>query len=150
MSGEADDKTNWPTWPPSILDVRCSEHKPVQHRDARPPWCDSCGLTEKFTRPEMFPKPKPKDPNVPVDYPLLARTLVCDEINKLRMTKLEKERVFKDQVFIVWFAFVLGGWKALVSTTMEDSRYFEVTHNVAKRETYIDTYVKIQNTVVHD
>lgn len=24
----------------------CPDHRPVQHRDARPPWCNSCGLTE--------------------------------------------------------------------------------------------------------
>lgn len=24
---------------------RCTDHKPVQHRDARPPWCSACGLT---------------------------------------------------------------------------------------------------------
>lgn len=23
----------------------CSNHKPVQHRDGKPPWCNKCGLT---------------------------------------------------------------------------------------------------------
>lgn len=23
----------------------CADHNPVQHRDARPPWCNTCGLT---------------------------------------------------------------------------------------------------------
>lgn len=26
--------------------VPCPAHRPVQHRDARPPWCNACGLTE--------------------------------------------------------------------------------------------------------
>lgn len=32
-------------------DPRCADHKPVQHRDARPPWCNSCGLTASFEKP---------------------------------------------------------------------------------------------------
>lgn len=23
----------------------CPDHKPVQHRDGKPPWCNKCGLT---------------------------------------------------------------------------------------------------------
>lgn len=25
--------------------IVCSGHKPVQHRDGKPPWCKKCGLT---------------------------------------------------------------------------------------------------------
>ncbi len=50
-------------------------------------------------------------------------------------------------VYIVWFAYILGGWKALVSTSVEDGRYHEVTHNVAKGETYHDVYEKQYNEV---
>lgn len=34
-----------PTEPP------CGDHKPVQHRDGKPPWCKRCGLTASFTEP---------------------------------------------------------------------------------------------------
>lgn len=27
------------------------EHRPVQHRDGKPPWCKVCGLTADFTTP---------------------------------------------------------------------------------------------------
>lgn len=27
------------------------EHNPIQHRDGKPPWCNSCGLTADFTFP---------------------------------------------------------------------------------------------------
>lgn len=23
---------------------RCTDHKPIQHRDGKPPWCGKCGL----------------------------------------------------------------------------------------------------------
>lgn len=29
----------------------CSEHKPRQHHDAKPPWCDKCGLTAGYEFP---------------------------------------------------------------------------------------------------
>lgn len=29
----------------------CSDHKPVQHRDSAPPWCNKCGLTAKYEFP---------------------------------------------------------------------------------------------------
>lgn len=49
------------------------------------------------------------------------------------------------QVYIVWYAFVLGNWKALVSSTIEDGRYYEVTFNKDKSEMYVDSYVKEEN-----
>lgn len=27
------------------VSIDCNDHKPRQHRDAKPPWCDRCGLT---------------------------------------------------------------------------------------------------------
>lgn len=38
-------------------EVRCSDHKPVQHRDGMKPWCHQCGLTAEFHQPlRSFPK----------------------------------------------------------------------------------------------
>jgi hypothetical protein len=31
--------------------VQCEDHKPVQHRDAKPPWCPKCRLTADFQNP---------------------------------------------------------------------------------------------------
>lgn len=55
----------------------------------------------------------------------------------------------KDQLFIVWFAKVLGNWKALVGLKSSED-YFEVTHNGAKDETYVDAYVKRSNRSFSD
>lgn len=46
---------------------------------------------------------------------------------------------------LVWFCYILGGWKALVSTDMDDHMYYEVTYNREKDETYLDAYEKVQN-----
>jgi hypothetical protein len=56
--------------------------------------------------------------------------------------------ITEDQLFVVWFTKTLQNWKAMVSTTVPlDSAYFEVTHNGATEETYVDMYYKHSNTV---
>lgn len=50
-----------------------------------------------------------------------------------------------DDTNLVFFAYILGGWKATVATTVRDHKYYEVTHNIRSNETYLDVYVKIVN-----
>lgn len=53
-------------------------------------------------------------------------------------------------IYVVQFTYILGGWKAMVSTSEANGHYYELTYNVAKSETYIDRYSKDYNTVVPD
>lgn len=53
-------------------------------------------------------------------------------------------------IYVVWFAYILGGWKAMASTSESNGHYYEVTYNKAKGETYIDRYSKDYNDVVTD
>lgn len=53
-------------------------------------------------------------------------------------------------VYVVWFAKVLQNWKALVSTSIEDGMYYEVTYDGDKGCAYIDSYPKSNNEVVWD
>lgn len=66
-------------------------------------------------------------------------------------TRLEKtdERPEYD-VYVVWFAKTLQNWKALLSTTLPDGMYYEVTYNGERRETYIDAYKKFDNICIPD
>lgn len=50
-----------------------------------------------------------------------------------------------DNVYIVTHAFILKNQKAMVSTTLTDGKYYEVTYNEATSEMYVDQYVKVQN-----
>lgn len=77
------------------------------------------------------------------DIPYLATKFVQAEIENPDDVSTWQE---SDNIYVVWFCYILGGWKALVSTHTPDGKYYEVTHNVAKQETYVDTYVKIDNT----
>lgn len=86
----------------------------------------------------------------PTHFPALARRLVFNEIaESIARTNLHI-KFDESQVFVVWFCFILGNWKALVSTTLPDGRYYEVTYSQAKKEFYVDTYIKLNNTVVPD
>jgi len=52
--------------------------------------------------------------------------------------------------YVVWFSKTLQNWKALVSTTLPDKMYYEVTYNGDKKEAYIDAYLKVGNQCVRD
>ena len=53
-------------------------------------------------------------------------------------------------IYIVWFTYTLGYWKALISTTLPDGMYYEVTHNHHKKCTYLDAYKKFANMNIPD
>ena len=55
-----------------------------------------------------------------------------------------------NDVFVVWFCKTLQNWKALVSTTIPDGMYYEVTYNGDKKETYEDAKRKWQNVRFQD
>lgn len=54
------------------------------------------------------------------------------------------------EVFTVWKCKVLQNWKYLLSTTLPDGMYYELTYNGDKREWYLDAYKKFENRVVKE
>lgn len=51
-------------------------------------------------------------------------------------------------VFIVWQCHILGNVKFLVSTSLHDGMYYEVTWNNDKKEFYLDVYKKFENLCI--
>lgn len=78
-----------------------------------------------------------------------ARKIVTDYFNS-HVDVTDKKKITMDDVFVVWFSKTLQNWKALVSTTVSDGMYYEITHNGDKGETYIDVYKKWENYCVKD
>lgn len=94
--------------------------------------------TEKLTPDESWVSP---------DYPLLARKVVADYFNE-RAEKTDNFAIGVKHTYVVSFMYVLGRWKALVSTTIPDGMYYEVTYNGASDEIYIDAYKKFENVAI--
>lgn len=78
-----------------------------------------------------------------------ARKIVMDYFNS-NVDVTDKKKITMDDVFVVWFSKTLQNWKALVSTTVSDGMYYEITHNGDKGETYVDVYKKWENYCVKD
>lgn len=53
-------------------------------------------------------------------------------------------------VYTVWKCKALQNWKYLISSTLPDGTYYEVTRNGDKGEWYLDVYKKFQNVVIKD
>jgi hypothetical protein len=82
------------------------------------------------------------------DWQQLAKNIVFDWIYNGLGERKHNPSFSHDEVYVVWYCFILGGWKALVSTTLPDGRYYEVTYNKAKSEVYLDTYKKTHNQAI--
>ena len=52
------------------------------------------------------------------------------------------------ETYIVWSCHILGNHKWLISTTLADGMYYEVTFNNAKKEFYLDAYKKFENRCI--
>lgn len=63
-----------------------------------------------------------------------------DEINLLGL----------DEVYVVWFAFVRGNWKAILSTSRPDGRIYEVSYDKSndQESLVVDSYLKTHNIVL--
>jgi hypothetical protein len=82
-----------------------------------------------------------------MNYQEKAKKIVVDYYNE-HVEKTDNKKLTINEVFVVWFSKTLQNWKALVSTTISDGMYYEVTYNGDKKETYLDAYKKWENVCV--
>lgn len=52
------------------------------------------------------------------------------------------------EVYTVWKAKALQNWKYLLSSSLFDGMYYELTYNGDKKEWYLDAYKKFENRVI--
>ena len=69
---------------------------------------------------------------------------------RLHVDKTDNIRLSLDDIYVVWFCKTLQNWKALVSTTISDGMYYEITHNGDTNETYVDVYKKWENYIINE
>lgn len=84
-----------------------------------------------------------------MNYQEKAKQIVIDYYNE-HVEITDNKKLKESEVFIVWFSKTLQNWKALISTTISDRMYYEVTYNGDKKETYLDAYKKWENVCVKD
>jgi hypothetical protein len=79
-----------------------------------------------------------------------ARKHVFDYV-KTRLEKTDRHITFSvDEVYIVWACYILGNWKVLISTTLPDQMYYEVTFDNTRQKVYIDAYRKWENIEISE
>lgn len=76
-----------------------------------------------------------------------AKKIVMEYFNS-HVDKTDNKQITMNDVYVVWFSKTLQNWKALVSTTVSDGMYYEITHNGNENETYVDVYKKWENYTV--
>lgn len=76
-----------------------------------------------------------------------CKELVRDYANE-HLDKTDNKQITLDDVFVVWNCKTLQNNKALLSTTLFDGMYYELTLNGDKKEIYFDAYKKFENRAI--
>lgn len=76
-----------------------------------------------------------------------CKKVVKDYANE-HLDKSDSRQISEEDVFIVWMCKTLQNNKALVSTTLFDGMYYELTYNGDKKDLYLDAYKKWENKCI--
>lgn len=83
--------------------------------------------------------------NVPLTFDDRAMYIVREYIDA-HLDKSDPMIVY--DVYIVWKCKTLQNYKYLISSSLFDGMYYEVTYNGDKAEWYLDAYKKFENKVI--
>lgn len=77
----------------------------------------------------------------------LCKQKIVEYFNE-RVDKTDNVQITLDDVFVVWYCKTLQNHKSLISTTVSDGMYYELTYNGDKNEIYLDAYKKWENKCI--
>ena len=77
----------------------------------------------------------------------LCKQTVVDYFNS-NVDVTDGKKITTDDVYVVWLTKALQNNKALLSTTVSDGMYYEITFNGDKNEIYVDAYKKWYNYTI--
>lgn len=80
-----------------------------------------------------------------MDY---SATVIVRKYINAHLDKTDEKPEFN--VYIVWKCKALQNWKYLMSSTLPDGMYYELTYNGDKDEWYLDAYKKFDNQVIKE
>ena len=81
------------------------------------------------------------------EYLQKCKEIVVEYTNE-HLDKTDGKQISEDDVFVVWYCKALQNHKALLSTTLFDGMYYELTYNGDKNEVYLDAYRKWENRAI--
>ena len=73
----------------------------------------------------------------------IVRNYIADHLDK-------SDKMPEFEVCVVWKCKALQNWKYLLSSTLFDGMYYEMTYNGDKKEWYLDAYKKFENRCIPD
>lgn len=73
----------------------------------------------------------------------IVRSYIVDHLDK-------SDKTPEFDVFVVWKCKALQNWKYLLSSTLFDGMYYEMTYNGNNKEWYLDAYKKFENRRIPD
>lgn len=76
-----------------------------------------------------------------------CKKLVTQYFNE-RVKFTDNKTISLNDVYVVWTCKTLQNFKALLSTTVSDGMYYELTYNGDKKEFYLDAYKKWENVCI--
>jgi len=70
-------------------------------------------------------------------------------VSKYIWEHLDKsDKITEFDVYTVWKCKALQNWKFLISSSLYDGMYYELTYNGDKHEWYLDAYKKFENRCI--
>ncbi|CAJ1226630.1 DUF6275 family protein [Lactiplantibacillus xiangfangensis] len=79
-----------------------------------------------------------------IEFVKKCKDLVADYTNK-HLDVTDSKQITSADVYAVWQVKALQNSKALLSTTLSDGMYYELTYNGDKKQLYLDAYKKFEN-----
>lgn len=73
-----------------------------------------------------------------------AQKIVLENFNAHRKSNRVPELLL-DQINVVWFAKVLGGWICNIDSTVARGLLWKITYASARNEMYLDVFTKLNN-----
>jgi hypothetical protein len=81
------------------------------------------------------------------EFIMTARLAVLDVVRS-QLDPTDNVEIGIDDVYEVTHGYILGNQKAMISTSLTDGKYYEVTYDATKQIMYIDCYVKFNQRIV--
>lgn len=73
---------------------------------------------------------------------------VCIELLQLFYKTIYHNSISANDIHFVWQCKILQNFKSLVSTTVNDGMYYELTYDGDKNQIYFDAYAKLVNAKI--